>query len=313
MSLCAYPQVRIYEDFDKMSAKEVYYNEAGNKVTVKLLHFPDVPPDEVDNMKFDDDADYAEEAVEAVEMEHTNCKECCVHKDGDGISSPLVNGMLHGKSTKAAAEDDDPEEEDDNDPEEDEVDEAATSYDETAEREADELSRPHSPALPMATHSPIHPFHLHQHSHSAPTKKIFRKKSTGNQAHARKCSIAFAQAHGLPVSAPPTIMVPPRPPATNELSGCAMRRHFQLQRRSPSPQQNLCPGYTQYSRSFLEVPLPRDYGYASSDDLSSEWDSDVPSMSANRGQTLTKKVSAFWSSVRREKFTTCVEIFRVTQ
>ncbi|XP_019847344.2 inositol-trisphosphate 3-kinase A isoform X2 [Bactrocera dorsalis] len=296
MSLCAYPQVRIYEDFDKMSAKEVYYNEAGNKVTVKLLHFPDVPPEEVDNMKFDDDANYAEEAVEAVEMAHTNCKQCCMQKVGAGVSSSLVNGVPRVKSSKSTAEeDDDPEEEEDNDPEEDEVDESGRLYDETAEREADELSRPHSPALPMPTHA--HPHPVHQHSHSVPTKKIFRKKSTGNQTHARKCSLAFAQAHGLPVNVPPTIMVPPRAPASNELRGCALRRHLQLQRRSPSPQQNLCPGYTQYSMSFLEVPLPRDYGYASSDDLSSEWDSDVPTMSASRGQTQTKKPSG-WRKLR---------------
>ncbi|XP_014089709.2 inositol-trisphosphate 3-kinase A isoform X2 [Bactrocera oleae] len=295
MSLCAYPQVRIYEDFDKMSAKEVYYNEAGNKVTVKLLHFPDVPPEEVDNMKFDDDADYAEEAVEAVEMQHINCKQCCIHKDVVAVSSTLLNGLPHVKSTQAAAEDVDPAEAEDNDAEEDELDETARSYDETAEREADELSRPHSPALPMPIHTP--PQHLQQHSHSVPTKKIFRKKSTGNQAHARKCSLAFAQAHGLPTSVPPTIMVPPRAPASNELRGCAWRRHLQLQRRSPSPQQNLCPGYTQYSMSFLEVPLPRDYGYASSDDLSSEWDSDVPTMSASRGQTQTKKPSG-WRKLR---------------
>uniref|UniRef100_A0A0K8W6K4 Uncharacterized protein n=1 Tax=Bactrocera latifrons TaxID=174628 RepID=A0A0K8W6K4_BACLA len=291
MSLCAYPQVRIYEDFDKMSAKEVYYNEAGNKVTVKLLHFPDVPPEEVDNMKFDDDADYDEEAVEAVEMAaHTNCKQCCIHKVVGSASSSLVNGMPRVKSSKAAAEDDDLEEEEDNDPEEDEVDETGRLYDETAEREEDELLRPHSPALPMTTHSYPHPVHQH-HSHSVAAKKIFRKKSTGSQTHARKCSLAFAQAHGLPVSVPPTIMVPPRAPASNELRDCALRRHLQLQRRSPSPQQNLCPGYTQYSKSFLEVPLPRDYGYASSDDLSSEWDSDVPTMSASRGQTQTKKVN----------------------
>lgn len=39
----------------------------------------------------------------------------------------------------------------------------------------------------------------------------------------------------------------------------------------------LAPGYEQYSRSLLEVPYtPTEYGEASSDDLSSEWDSDVP-------------------------------------
>lgn len=38
----------------------------------------------------------------------------------------------------------------------------------------------------------------------------------------------------------------------------------------------LSSGYAQYQKGLLEVPLPRDYGEASSDDLSSEWDSDVP-------------------------------------
>jgi hypothetical protein len=37
------------------------------------------------------------------------------------------------------------------------------------------------------------------------------------------------------------------------------------------------PGYEQYQKSLLEVPWPHaEYGEASSDDLSSEWDSDVP-------------------------------------
>lgn len=35
-------------------------------------------------------------------------------------------------------------------------------------------------------------------------------------------------------------------------------------------------GYEQYQKSLLEVPSNADYGDASSDDLSSEWDSDVP-------------------------------------
>nr|CAD7453788.1 unnamed protein product [Timema tahoe] len=38
----------------------------------------------------------------------------------------------------------------------------------------------------------------------------------------------------------------------------------------------LSPGYEQYQKSLLEVPWSADYGEASSDDLSSEWDSDVP-------------------------------------
>lgn len=45
----------------------------------------------------------------------------------------------------------------------------------------------------------------------------------------------------------------------------------------PEGRTPLAPGYEQYSKSLLEVPYtPAEYGEASSDDLSSEWDSDVP-------------------------------------
>lgn len=40
--------------------------------------------------------------------------------------------------------------------------------------------------------------------------------------------------------------------------------------------QTLCPGYDQMKISLLDVPWDGDYTEASSDDLSSEWDSDVP-------------------------------------
>lgn len=45
-------------------------------------------------------------------------------------------------------------------------------------------------------------------------------------------------------------------------------------RRSPSPMASY--GYESYQKSLLEVPYIAEYGDASSDDLSSEWDSDVP-------------------------------------
>lgn len=45
-------------------------------------------------------------------------------------------------------------------------------------------------------------------------------------------------------------------------------------RRSPSPMAGY--GYDLYQKSLLEVPFLAEYGDASSDDLSSEWDSDVP-------------------------------------
>lgn len=85
------------------------------------------------------------------------------------------------------------------------------------------------------------------------------------------------------------------PLTSTPTSSTGLRKHL-LVRRSPSPlflrrtpdreqstyngnpptsPLNMCPGYVQYQMSLLEVPMPRDYGDASSDDLSSEWDSDV--------------------------------------
>lgn len=79
---------------------------------------------------------------------------------------------------------------------------------------------------------------------------------------------------------------------TSNASGSNLRKQL-LVRRSPSPSVHdkshvpskmplmrhfsvgLSPGYAQYQMDLLEVPMPRDYGDASSDDLSSEWDSDV--------------------------------------
>lgn len=44
----------------------------------------------------------------------------------------------------------------------------------------------------------------------------------------------------------------------------------------PGSRRSSTSGYDQYQKSLLEVPYCTDYGDPSSDDLSSEWDSDVP-------------------------------------
>lgn len=60
---------------------------------------------------------------------------------------------------------------------------------------------------------------------------------------------------------------------------CCVRKKMRGRSRSPSPPPGIrsaAPGYEQYQKSLLEVPWPpAEYGEASSDDLSSEWDSDV--------------------------------------
>lgn len=54
------------------------------------------------------------------------------------------------------------------------------------------------------------------------------------------------------------------------------------------------PGYEQYQKSLLEVPWPHaEYGEASSDDLSSEWDSDVPEPPPNSKVNKLPNISIY--------------------
>ncbi|KAH8337090.1 hypothetical protein KR074_008434 [Drosophila pseudoananassae] len=247
------PQVRIYEDFDRMSAKEVYYNEAGKKVTVKLLHFPDVPPEEISKLKFEDDDEDEDEDDEVVDLED--------HPDENG--------------------------------------EAGDG--EEADEDSDSGGKPKTPESSEAEKPP-------SEAGAGNPKKIFRRKLSGNNMQTRKCSLAFAQAHGIRQRAEKKLSMPTISITANSgdhvagthlqngglrLSlGRKLSHQYSVPlgsptspvsgpRRSHSPLgQSLCPGYIQYSKSLLEVPMPRDYGYASSDDLSSEWDSDVSTSAA---------------------------------
>lgn len=90
-----------------------------------------------------------------------------------------------------------------------------------------------------------------------------------------------------------TALIRPRTPSPL-LARRSPSPNYAYNRRTPSPyrrsQSPLPPGYgsrrgsltypatgyEQYQMSLLEVPWTNDYGDASSDDLSSEWDSDVP-------------------------------------
>ncbi|XP_034124137.1 inositol-trisphosphate 3-kinase B-like isoform X3 [Drosophila guanche] len=249
------PQVRIYEDFDRMSAKEVYYNEAGKKVTVKLLHFPDVSPEDIAKLRFDDEEDE--------ENDSRVPKKAAADSDEDaGSEAETNNGHPEAHATGGGSS-------------------SGTTNNTT----------------------------------SSTVKKLFRRKLSGNNMQSRKCSLAFAQAHGIRQRAEKKLSMPTISITAN--SGDQMAHNMNLNlnlagsrklsqqhslppgsgsgsgspssptalglgpRRSHSPLgQSLCPGYIQYSKSLLEVPMPRDYGYASSDDLSSEWDSDVSTSGA---------------------------------
>lgn len=85
----------------------------------------------------------------------------------------------------------------------------------------------------------------------------------------------------------------------------SLRKHV-LVRRSPSPSATMSPGYEQYQMALLEVPLPRDYGDASSDDLSSEWDSDAPDSRSNsflcNGAFKVNKIATLGNGWRKLTF-----------
>lgn len=239
------PQVRIYEDFDRMSAKEVYYNEAGKKVTVKLLHFPDVLPEDIAKLRFDDE-DYHNADADV--------------DDDDGVDSDA------GRSANSSAG----------------IGISKTPPTADSEDGDSEAEKPDLDGNSNATST-------------GAIKKTFRRKLSGNNMQPRKCSLAFAQAHGIKQRAEkklsmPTISITANPGEHVSLAGgrkLSQQNSLPMMmmsppRRSHSPLgQSLCPGYIQYSKSLLEVPMPRDYGYASSDDLSSEWDSDVSTSAAS--------------------------------
>lgn len=252
MSTCAYPQVKIYEDFDKMSAKEVYYNAAGKKVTVKLLHFPDIPPEDVHKIKFSDDED-----DDGGNSDEDKCKDIIASlklSEEDGATGATLPGS--GSEHNHFGEE---------------------NY---ADVDDEEENQSGSPSDVMY-------------------KKILRKKSKDNLLHQRKCSKAFAEAHGISITQPTGLTIYQTGSGMESFGERNLlgRRSPISLRRSSSPSNGLCPGYVQYSKSLLEVPMPRDYGYASSDDLSSEWDSDVPTSSSEQTKEQQTKPSG-WRKIR---------------
>lgn len=76
-----------------------------------------------------------------------------------------------------------------------------------------------------------------------------------------------------------------RSPSPSPSPGADWRRRRSLSPfgHSPTRRGSLTPsGYEQYQKSLLEVPFCTDFADASSDDLSSEWDSDVPDTTHNK-------------------------------
>lgn len=92
-----------------------------------------------------------------------------------------------------------------------------------------------------------------------------RKRSTSNSPY--KMSKAFSESHSLCRDCDSNPCLAKRSNIMGTSSSDNLRKRI--------ASSGLSTGYAQYQMDLLEVPMPRDYGDASSDDLSSEWDSDV--------------------------------------
>lgn len=252
MNICALtPIVRIFEDFDKMSAKEVYYNDSGDKVIVKLLHC------------------HSDNDMIAASSTTTDISHCSSNDESLSSSSSITSD---GKPKR------------------------------THRRLSDGRKRSTSNIFHKCSKA-------FADTHSSPTTATTSSNSTNSSSH-RKTSTGSSK------TSMPSSMTTSHVSTSDEftrskqlnrryLNPGSLRKHI-LIRRSPSPsallntqqQQNdkssfdsaISTGYAQYQMSLLEVPLPKDYGDASSDDLSSEWDSDVPA------ERLTPKVCSIFFS-----------------
>lgn len=251
MPICTLtPIVRIFEDFDKMSAKEVYYNDLGDKITVKLLY----------KQSSSSESDVVEKSNKQNEQQSS---------DVNSSSSTITTSTPPSTSSSSSSLGD-----------------------------SSKTKRPHRKLSDGRKRSSSNLFHkcskafAENHTNSigttitSPISATYRKSSGGTK---------FSSDTTQTTSSSITVVTTSHnyyldTTKMSSTPGTGNLHRQILTRRSPSPttstymdsygQQHTnslnSSGYAQYQMSLLEVPLPRDYGDASSDDLSSEWDSDVP-------------------------------------
>lgn len=243
MSICVFPILKIYEDFDKMSAKEVRFTEKGEKITVKLLHFPDFVEGQVPCC--DDDIE-----IKNVEVDKVYCCRRKNSREETAMSSSEENIAEKSSERRHSHE-------------------SKRVY-----------TRKKSSSNVCGKCSKITEFSRRSSGTKNPTYMEYKIPPEPSTSHSRKKLEPIKSPGGL------------RKQVLFKRSLAPLSPAFQRGRSPPSP--NSCTGYDQYQKSLLEVPMPRDYGDASSDDLSSEWDSDVPEQ---RDEQKEQKVSCISSYV----------------
>lgn len=261
MPICALPIFRIYEDFDKISAKEVAFTESGDKVTIKLLHFPNLSLDEQEKIQntMSDSGDETIMSDEDKKSTSSSSGTTTVGSTPGGIGSGNASSdekpQRHRKKSSSSSR----------------------KLSDSMQRKLSGGAEKFSNSSPESSQKPHHPQHnqqhYHHHNHHAPYHY--------NHLHRDRNHLD------------------PHPATSTPVRGSIALRKQLLARRSPSPNNNasLCPGYEQYQMSLLEVPMPRDYGDASSDDLSSEWDSDVAETTTNKGTKVNTHITSNYQNL----------------
>uniref|UniRef100_A0AAG5CPK4 Kinase n=1 Tax=Anopheles atroparvus TaxID=41427 RepID=A0AAG5CPK4_ANOAO len=284
MPICTLPTVTIYEDFDKLSAKEVYFTESGDKVTVKLLHFPNLSPEEQEHLKTMSDSgdEHGSEefgAASADALPRSRKKSFTRKLSNDARKFSAFGSRKNSKDADLTP-----------------AQQLGAHATQPAQHQQPPQQLQQGPQHQLQHHHHHHHFHHHHHhqyqqpqhtasSHPYTQTYQLRSRNQNTQAHSQH----YYQ-NQLPIVHHPAgateAVAGGRGAGRASLAGGASLRHRMHPNRSPSPRQagsSLCPGYEQYQMSLLEVPMPRDYGDASSDDLSSEWDSDVPDVRHETG------------------------------
>lgn len=130
-------------------------------------------------------------------------------------------------------------------------------------------------------------------NHKPPRKKSSTKRSLDMQ---RKISLSKLRDEkkekesinhtiNYPQSSPDS-STPSSSPSINSLSLKSKSHRLTCTRNG-----KISDGYDQYLKQYLlQVPMPKDYGEPSSDDLSSEWDSDVAENKSNEPNSKESKV-----------------------
>lgn len=215
------PTLRIFEDFDKIFAKEVKFLDSGDKIIVSFLNFSNISPEETHRLLMSDDS--GEEQYQSDEH-------------------PEIEGSGERPRKKSSS----------------------------SKRILDQRKA----SLNKLNHqqNQQHPVEMPGQIIESP-EGLHRRNNVPHIRHTH-----HPHHHNHP-------------------------HHQQHHERHRSSSRSLQSGYDKFQMSLLSIPMPKDYGDPSSDDLSSasEWDSDANDKVNNNSTNKEVKVRIFTNFVTHRK------------